>query len=135
MHKSNPFSYWIWLLPFLMVNLVNKYKIILPEKRAKPMLDFLKSFFEVCQKPKSNQLSNGILTDCFFVPNLVDKYKYIFLGKRVKPWISPWFNVCSRLYNGKFGKQIQKIFSGKSRQTLKLSENFLPALEFPIDFL
>ena len=46
MHKSNPFSYWIWLLPFLMVNLVNKYKIILPEKRAKPMLDFLKSFLK-----------------------------------------------------------------------------------------
>ena len=46
---------------------------------------FLKICFEVCEKPKSNNLSHGILVEGFVMPNFVDEYKTIFLGKRVKP--------------------------------------------------
>ena len=44
----------------------------------------------------------------------------------------PW-NIAPRIYNAKFGQQIQNHFSGKVRQTLKLSKNFPPMLEFPIN--
>ena len=45
---------------------------------------FLQICFEVCQKPQSNLLSDGILVQCFRMPNLVHEYKIIFLGKRGK---------------------------------------------------
>ena len=45
---------------------------------------FLQICFEVCQKPQSNLLSDGILVQCFRMPNLVHEYKMIFLGKRGK---------------------------------------------------
>ena len=52
-------------------------------------LSFLSSCFEVCQKPKSNLMSYGILVQGFKMPNLVDEYKTIFLVKRGKRWNSP----------------------------------------------
>ena len=58
-------------------------------------LSFLKIYFEVCQKPKSNLMSYRILVQGFKMPNLVDEYKTIFLGKRGKHWNSPKaFYVC-----------------------------------------
>ena len=47
----------------------------------------------------------------------------IFRAMENKPW----------LYNAKFPERIQNHFSGKLRQTLKLSKNFLTILEFPIN--
>ena len=40
-------------------------------------------------------------------------------------------NICSRLENAKFGWRMQNHFSGKARQNLKLSKNFLFMLELP----
>ena len=44
-------------------------------------------------------------------------------------------NIGSRLYNAKFGQQIQIDFSEKATQTLKLFKNVLSILEFPINLL
>ena len=52
-------------------------------------LSFLKIYFEVCQKPKSNLMSYRILVQGFKMPNLVDEYKSIFLEKRSKCQNSP----------------------------------------------
>ena len=80
-----------------MANSVKKYKTVFLGKWSKPCnspkisslsWSFLKICFEVCEKPKSNHLSHGILVEGFIMPNVVDEYKTIFLGKRVKPWIS-----------------------------------------------
>ena len=78
-----------------MANSVKKYKTVFLGKWSKPCnspkisslsWSFLKICFEVCEKPKSNHLSHGILVEGFIMPNVVDEYKTIFLGKRVKPW-------------------------------------------------
>ena len=71
-----------------MPNLVEKYKTISPRKQGKNW-NFLKSFFlylsflsisfEVCQKPKSNLISYGILVQGFKIPDFLDEYKTIFL--------------------------------------------------------
>ena len=42
-------------------------------------------------------------------------------------------NFSSRVWNVKVGWRIQNYFSGKVRQTLKVSENLLPILESPIN--
>ena len=92
------------------------------------------------------------------MPSLVDKHELNFLRKRGKPSnsskafryirvsfslvlksvknlnrISEWFSIGSRLYNAKFGRRMWNHFSGKARQILRLSKNFLPILEFPIN--
>ena len=43
-----------------------------------------KFFFAVCQKPKSNLMSYGILVQGLKMPDFVDKYKSILLRKRSK---------------------------------------------------
>ena len=43
----------------------------------------------------------------------------------------PWI-IRSRRYNAKFGRPIQNHFSGKTRQNLKLSKNFLSIFKFPL---
>ena len=81
-----------------MPNLVNEYKNIYLGKREKPSnssktlslyWNVLWTWFEVCQKPKLNLLSDWILAEGFRVPNLVDEYKTIFLGMRGQAWNSP----------------------------------------------
>ena len=42
-------------------------------------------------------------------------------------------NICTRLKNNKFGQRMQNHFSGKTKQTLKLSSNVLPTLKIPIN--
>ena len=101
---------------------------------------FLWICFDVSQKPKSSFLSDWILVQGITIPSLVDKYKTVLFENRGKPWKSrktlfyivlpknlfwslskaemescgPW-NIGSRLWNAKFGWQIQNYFSGKAR--------------------
>ena len=123
------------------------------------ILEFPINLLWICQKPKSNLLSDWILVQGFRMPNLVDEYKTIFLGKWGKAWNSPklifpilefpmnlrWSlwkheiessgpcNIGSRLENVKFGLRIQNHFSGKARETLELFKKFFSILELPIN--
>ena len=51
-------------------------------------LNFQQTCVQVCQKPKLNLLSLGIMVEGFKISNLFDEYKTIFLGKRGKRWNS-----------------------------------------------
>ena len=50
----------------------------------------------------------------------------------IESWVQ--LSVIKRLKNAKFARRIQNHFSEKVKQTLKISENFLRILEFPINF-
>ena len=92
-------------------------------KNLLPILEFPINLFEVCQKPKSNLLSHGILVQGFIMPNLVDEYKTNFLEQWGKPLNSPkvfslyWsfleicFEVCQKLKSNLVDKY-KTIFLG-----------------------
>ena len=46
------------------------------------IFEFSIIYFEVCQEPKSNLMSHGMLVQGFKTTNVVHEYKTIFLGKR-----------------------------------------------------
>ena len=60
-------------------------------------------------------------------------YKFVLKSVKCLNWSCEQWNIGLKLYNTKFGRRIQNHFSGKARQTLKLSKNFLPIFEFPIN--
>ena len=68
-------------------NLVNDCKSIFLERRGKSWnlqatfslhWSFLQTYFEVCQKPELNLVSNTILVESFIMPNFHNEYKTIF---------------------------------------------------------
>ena len=80
-----------------MPNLVKEYKSIFLGKWVKPRKSpksfsvdwsFLWLCFEICQKFKSNLLSEWIVVQVFTMLILVNKYKTISLRKAGKPWKS-----------------------------------------------
>ena len=91
-------SYGILVQGFKIPSLVNEYKTIFLAKQGIPWnspesfylyFRVLQIYFEVCQNPKSNLFSYGILVQGLKMPNLLDEYKTIFLWKRGEPWNPP----------------------------------------------
>ena len=114
--------------------------------------------FEVRQTLKSDLLGHGILVQDFRIPNLVDEYKTIFLESQTKlqtlQKLSPYIGGCYKFVL-KSVKTLNRIFlamenwfkslecqvwwtntnhfSGKVRQSFKLSKIFLLILGLPIN--